>query len=464
MAFDDDENPNAVDASPSAVTGGSAGTEDALDDDAPDYKLFMSMFDKHGVSSKAIRKGEKDFESHGTRAQDSALEASRKVMEDVLGYTRIHREESWTRGWYFPDWWVDADDTAESEAMRLKDRVVVMEHERGSWQKDIGRAVSSKVNRAGAGRLWLLPEEALYLVERGTADLWWTSRPLEELLPATSDGGNRSIFGPDDFDAGLPLSLEAAYSLFIGVHGERGKVSLPQYHVYSHLKRSGFHILRAPSDARSSSPQVASSTTQSLWQWLFSFVTWESQPKQKPFGPLVQPGLYRAYRPIYQQLALLPRHQPRSMPVTSQSPEDPFRVFYHVWKTGGTPFSKKISPPPDFRIAVTDTNDSFVPTLEQIDALLQSTPLDPPNEAWKGPGRMYNRLKHGQRNVLVAIVDRGLVNFMRFGDGGFGEEKIFERFDSKAGQRGGKKGGRGGGRGRGRGRGRGGRGGRGRGG
>ncbi|KAF7542654.1 hypothetical protein G7Z17_g11396 [Cylindrodendrum hubeiense] len=442
MAFDDDDNPNATGALP-ATNPGAAAPDDA-DEDTPDYKLFLSMFDKTGVSSKAIRKGEKDFESHGTRAQDNLLEASRNVMDNVLSYTRIHREEAWVRGWCFPDWWADLEEAGEQEGLWLRDRVVVMEHERGNWQKDIGRAVPAKVERAGAGRLWLLPEEAIYLVERGTVDLWWPNRQLEELLPKAEAAGD----------------LEAAYSLFIGHDGESGKISLPKYHVFSHLKRAGFHVLRAPLEPQSIPPTPPAKT---LWEWLFSFVSQDARPRQQPSGPLVQPGLYRAYRPIYQQLAILPRHKPLPTPAEVHSPEEPFRIFFHVWKTGGVPFSKKNPPPPDFRIAVVDAGDSCVPSLEQIEALLESTPYDPPNKpAWQGPGRMYQRLKHGHRNVLVAIVDRGLVNFMRFGEGAFGEERLFERFDNR-GARGGKKGGRGGGRGRGRGRGRGGRG-RGRGG
>ncbi|KAF4981220.1 hypothetical protein FZEAL_2950, partial [Fusarium zealandicum] len=422
MAFDDDDNPTAI-AAP--VNGANAATEDA-DDDAPDYKLFLSMFDKTGVSSKAIRKGEKDFESHGTRAQDNLLEASRKVMDNVLGYTRIHREEAWVRGWVFQDWWAESDQAGEQEGLWLRDRVVMIEHERGSWQKDIGRAVPGKIERLGTGRLWLLPEEAIFLVERGTVDLWWPNRQLEELLPS-AEGTPRTDMGPNDYDAGLPLSLEAAYSLFIGQQGERGKITLPQYQVFSHLKRAGFYVLRAPPY------EALSSTTPSktLWQWMFSFFssdapTKQQQQQQQPFGPLVQPGLYRAYRPIYDQLALLPRHKPLPTPPSIHPPQEPYRVFFHVWKSGGAPFSKKNPPPPDFRIAVVDAGETCVPTLEEIEALLESTPYSPPSEAWKGPGRMYQRLKHGHRNVLVAIVDRGLVNFMRFGEGAFGEERLFE--------------------------------------
>ncbi|KAF4980051.1 hypothetical protein FDECE_17956, partial [Fusarium decemcellulare] len=349
MAFDDDDNPHAQ-AAP--VNGANAATEDA-DDDAPDYKLFLSMFDKSGVSSKAIRKGEKDFESHGTRAQDNLLEASRKVLDNVLGYTRIHREEAWVRGWCFPDWWAETDQAGEQEGLLLRDRVVMIEHERGSWQKDIGRAVPGKVERLGTGRLWLLPEEALYLVERGTLDLWWPNLQLEELLPSP-DGTSRTDMGPNDYDVGMPLSLEAAYSLFISQESERGKITLPQYQVFSHLKRAGFYVLRAPPyEAPSSSPP-----SKTIWQWLFSFFDSGAQSRQKPSGPLVQPGLYRAYRPIYDQLALLPRHKPLPTPPTIHPPQEPYRVFFHVWKSGGTPFSKKNPPPPDFRIAVVDAGET----------------------------------------------------------------------------------------------------------
>ncbi|KOS22081.1 putative tRNA-splicing endonuclease subunit tsp-5 [Escovopsis weberi] len=558
MPFDDDDTP--LFAGPAPATrdnedeggrgggGGVAAAEEAMmedDIDMPDYKLFAAMFEKKGVSSKAIRKGEKDFEEHGTQAQEGTLEASRRALEDVLSYTRIHKPDSWTRGWLLPNFWDDDDSggggdgedakpasssasssTSTSAAaaaaaapaatpdpgLRLRDRVVVVEHERGGWMRDIGRVVPGGKDRLGVGRLWLLPEEALYLVERGTLDLWWPSLEFEELIPPAGAGaaataaaaatpnatGNathgagagagagaaRQGFGPDDYAAGTPLSLEAAYSLLIGFEGERGKTTLPRYQVYAHLKRAGFNILRAPPPApetetgpqRDEAGGMTLSWGTSLWRWLFSYVglgdkqqqqQQQQAPHARPCGPLVAPGLYRAYRPIYQQLAILPRHKPLPAPGghhhhhhQEQQQQDPFKVHFHVWKPAGG-FSKRSPPQPDFRIAVADTSDSFVPTLEQVTALLASTPHDPAPEAWQGPGRLYQRLKHGHRNVLVAVVDRGLVNYMRFGEGAFGEEELFGRFDVRGGGRGGrggKKGGRGRGRG-GRGRGRGGRGG-----
>lgn len=453
MPFDDDDNP-AVEASTLQTDPDAARTaDDALEDEIPDYKLFASMFNKKGVSSKTIRKGEKDFESHGTRVQGTALETSRQALEEVLNYTRIHRQENWLRAWYFPDWWTSQRPDSTHDDALLHERVVVMEQERGNWMRDIGRAISGNKDQLGVGRLWLLPEEALYLIERGTIDIWWPDKDFEELLPKVIDNGpTRNQFGPDDYDAGVPLSLEAAYCFLTGYEGERGKTTLPKFQVYSHLKRAGFYIMRAPTTP---TPQqdTSSQPSQSLWQWLFSFISRDKTPQHKPFGPLIAPGIYRAYHPIYQQLAVLPRHKPSIQP-QHHPVQEPFRIHFHVWKPGGAPFSKKNPPPPDFRIAVADTADSELPTLEQIEALLESTPMDLPNPAWQGPGKLYQRLKHGHRNVLVAVVDRGLVNFMRFGEAAFGEEPLFERFDNRSGGRGGKRGGR---RGRGRGRGRGGR-------
>ncbi|RCI11391.1 hypothetical protein L249_7129 [Ophiocordyceps polyrhachis-furcata BCC 54312] len=463
MAFDDDE------ATPASNIAVMEDDDAAAEDGLPDYQLFASMLNKKNVSSKSIRKGEKDFESHGTRSQEDTLEASRQALENVLAYTRTHRPDSWVRGWYFPDWWSDKSSDDGRDPF-LRHRVVVVEHERGGWMKDIGRtATGTNRDEPGIGRLWLLPEEALYLVERGTLDLWWPDLPLSELLPNDKQAAveARERFVIDNFDVGLPLTLEAAYALLVGYDDEPGRTSLPKFQVYSHLKRAGFRILRAPSAQAlpaTTTDVCARPTPPSLWQWLVSLFgrNADARPKLRTVGPLVTPGLYRTYTDIYRQLELVPRHRPNAAMQEQQQqqqqhgtpPQEPFRVHFHVWKSGGLPFSKKKPPPPDFRIAVTDTAGSGLPTLSQLDALFGSVPPDRPGENMQGPGRLYQRIRHGYRNVIVAVVDWGLVNFMRFGEAAFGEEKLFERFDGRGqNSRGGRRGGRGGGRGRGRGRG-----------
>lgn len=39
---------------------------------------------------------------------------------------------------------------------------------------------------------------------------------------------------------------------------------------------------------------------------------------------------------------------------------------------------------------------------------------------------LYMRLRHGYRNVILAVVDQGVVSFLRVGDAAFGREKIYK--------------------------------------
>ncbi|KAI0428157.1 tRNA-splicing endonuclease subunit sen54 N-term-domain-containing protein [Xylaria sp. FL1042] len=488
MPFDDE------DPTPTSLN---AASDDALfdaedGDQAQDFRLFTSLLagpgKKSQASGKAIRRGEKDFESHGTRAQESVLESSRSAMHEVLSYTRQHQPRNALRGWYFPDRWAhmppeseslaDAATTTQSDGGRTtskgrdtvqglfaRERVVALEADKSTMMTSMGRVVTT-AEKLSPGRLktWLLPEEALFLVERGTLDLWWPVRGIEDIL-ASDDGPEPWQMNSEkleDYDLGFPLSLQAAYALFIGRDGERGKISLEKYQVYANLRRTGYRVLRAiPLPLNPSLSQ----TPRPLWQWLISLLVKVSNPftlrsGSTGYGPLVRPGLYRSYRPIFEQLALIQRHKPA--PITASEapqPEDPFKIHFHVWKSAA-PFMKTKPLRPDFRMAVVDARDSSVPTLEQLDALLLSTPWDPPenDEGKQGVGVVYKRLKHGWRNAILAVVDRGLISYMRFGEMAFGEELLYEnttmRPKAKRGRGAGR--GRGGGRGRGRGRGRGG--------
>ncbi|KAJ1338647.1 tRNA-splicing endonuclease subunit Sen54 [Microdochium nivale] len=472
-------------------------------------------------SKKTLRRGEKDFESHGTRAQVNVLEDSREAMGHVLGYTRTHKapgHKDYLRGWYYPEWWAEAGDvqkrmtsaaaaagaktntaTAETLAgsagdgdtsgMFSTDRVVVLESDGGSTLfRSTGRVFRGLDRDTPArSKMWLLPEEALYLVERGDLDLWWPYRPLSDMFPPeslltvpTAAGSGeqqqqqQSIpdvlgAGTADYELGMPLSLQAAYSLFIGADGERGKVSLEKYQVYTNLRRTGYTVLRATPIPLPPKPPPMTHT--SVWQWLFSLVPSPSSSPERPHlsdGPLVKPGLYRSYRPIFEQQVIIQRHKPvyetaeffsgssTLAPHPSPPPQDPFRIHYHVWKASGT-FTKARPPPPDFQIAVADTRTSSVPTLEELTALLGSTPWRPPptppqSSARNGNGsgggmnvgHMYKRLKHGWRNAIVAVVDRGMISYVRLTEMAFGEELLYAGFDDKNKRGGGKRGGRGG--------------------
>lgn len=451
MPFDDDDTPTA--APVVSAAGGAApeelpSTEEALEEEAQDFRLFASMLKKKAVSAQTIRKGEKDFESHGTKQQENALEQSRRAMEDVLGYTRVYTSGNWLRAWYFPDHFVglpeeeeeegagavDGDEKDRRRAVNARERVVVVDGDLGVVSKTHGRVVTGQAKDAVAkDKTWLLPEEALFLIERGSLDLWWPVRGLDVIFPPAGPEKTQGSEGEDDeYDLGLPLSLQAAYSLLIGSEGERGKITLQKFQVYSNLKRLGYKVLRAPAPSAEPSSGHAERAT-SVWQWLFSLIP-TSTSRPPAYGSLVRPGLYRSYRPIYEQLHLIPRHNPSSQPSSPWPTQDPFQIHFHVWKSSTT-FSKTRPPHPDFYLSIVDAQESSVPTLEEMAALIDSSPFAPPKEEWKGPGRLYARLKNGHRNVILAVVDHGVVNYLRLAEAAFAEEELFPRFDWKQGPR-----------------------------
>lgn len=130
-----------------------------------------------------------------------------------------------------------------------------------------------------AGRLYLLPEEALYLVERGNLDLRWPAGHY------------------DESSEGMPFSLQSAYAVLIGKLG----LTLERHTVYTGLKRSGYIVQRAPgwhledvlySEVATIEAPIPGGT--GVFSWLYGLLS-ASRESRSQFGPLVGPGLYRSY-------------------------------------------------------------------------------------------------------------------------------------------------------------------------
>lgn len=300
------------------------------------------------------------------------------------------------------------------------------------------------------GKEWLLPEEALFLLERGTLDCRW---------PVNREAGDENVYKIED---GAPMSLQAAYAAFIGFEGGvGGKLTLEMYNVYAGLKRSGYVVFRTGSWDDDRGPIIAAESTvegqgkptaniftrffTEIWRRI-SQPTHIMTPEALAFGPLVKPGLYRSYKDIYRLLQTIPTHDRVSPPsfTLPSSRDNPFRVHFDVYRTTAR-FRKSARGVPDFRICVIDARSTSIPTGAQLNDLMAQVPEDTPKES----EQPYQKLKHGHRNVILAVVDNGIPSYIRVADSPFQDVKIYER----AGPRG--KGGRGrGGRGRGRGRGR----------
>jgi len=429
------------------------------DDETQDFRILAALTSKSGQLPK---RGEKDFEPHGTKHQDGILAASRQAMHDVLDYTRIHTSKQDTRAFYYGEEGIPRDEIIP-EKWRLgldKDHTVVVESSKGPHFRTMGKMATGQKNPA----LWLLPEEALFLVERGSMDLWWPGQRSFTGISMDSKQVAVANEETEDFDEGIPMSLQEAYAMLIGRDGERGKVSLERYTVYANLKRNGYVVFRAPdwdpdyleTSHHHSVLKAAEESQRGLFTWLFGHFFAEKCIEHSAHGPLVKPGMYRSYNKIYQQIAIIPRHKPSPNPKFLASPGDPYRLAFHLWKPTRIPTFAKSNPGlPDFRVAVIDARSTPIPTLTQVSSLLESTPWNPPQSQLEGPGigKFYQRLKHGWRNVILAVIDQGVISYSELCEGAFGEEQLFENFDR--GNIGNSKRGGGAGRGRGKGRGRG---------
>ncbi|EAT85856.2 hypothetical protein SNOG_07205 [Parastagonospora nodorum SN15] len=387
---------------------------DATDNDAMEEDQDFCSFDKlvahHDVASLTLpKRGEKDFESHSTNQQLDKLEASRQAMHGVLSWQRSHTQKNHVLAMYEPESNMAVVDKVKSQHFQT-------------------------IGQSRAGKEWLLPEEALFLIERGTLDCRW---------PVKREDGDETIYKIED---GAPMSLQAAYAAFIGFEGGvGGKLTLEMYNVYAGLKRSGYVVFRTGTwnehrgdivPAPAASPDQDTKTQPTIFTRFFT--------DQYALGPLIKPGLYRSYADIYRLLHLIPSHD-RSLPPSFTLPpssSNPFRLHFDVYRTTSK-FRKSARPPPDFRICVVDARSTTLPTGAQIADLLAQVPEHKP-----APGeQLYKKLKQGSRNVVLAVVDAGIPSYIRLADVEFSAERVFEReCEGCEGER--AVGGRGGGRGR----------------
>ncbi|KAF2495979.1 tRNA splicing endonuclease-like protein subunit [Lophium mytilinum] len=410
MADEDEDMPQ--------LSGGGAGDID-LSDETQDFR-FLSTLSITGTDLPKIpKRGEKDFEPHATARQTDTLAASRAAMHTALSIPRIHAPKNHMVAIYEPSSNMASVEKAKSQHFQT-------------------------IGRFANGKEWLLPEETLFMLERGSLDVRWPVKEGEEGL-------------------GVPMSLQGAYAAFIGMEGGvGGRLTLEMYNVYAGLKRAGYIVLRtgtwhdAKVELNLSKVGHAKEKAQErywglglfgeLWKRLFRLQRSDSLERFK-LGPLVTPGLYRNWTDIYKLLEVIPRHD-RTAPPKFMLPDDisnPFRITFDVYKPVSQ-FRKSKPGPPDYRIAVINARETAVPTMVELNDLLATTPYDLPNPSTQ----MYQKLKYGSRNIILAVVDNGIPSYIRIADAPFEDEKLYERIGRG---RGGKRGGfRGRGRGRGRGR------------
>ena len=258
-------------------------------------------------STTLPRRGEKDFEPNPTEFQADVLSASRQAMHNALAHSRLHRPKTQVIGVYAPDGPASVIHRTTSGAAQSDNQVggrkphgrgiavsldacVYVPAPKGPYFKTMGQADSQN-------RVWLLPEEALYLLERGTLDFRW---PCSSVGEAQGDKDGEA----DEFS--IPMSLQAAYTCFLG----RGGLTLERYSVFTGLKRLGYTVLRAPgwdddampknpneSDQKHAypSPQRRGAGLSGILSSLFNWIRDPLSTASMVAGPVVGCGIHRNY-------------------------------------------------------------------------------------------------------------------------------------------------------------------------
>ncbi|EEH48929.2 uncharacterized protein PADG_05008 [Paracoccidioides brasiliensis Pb18] len=454
-----------------------------LSDETQDFRFLnsLSLLPDPSQPASLPRRGEKDFEPNPTLRQADVLAASRDAMHNALAYPRLHNPKTRVVGIYCPTGLLrparnptgggsraDKDNSSDENVAKEGKDVGVEESKEKKKDKErdteryapprkkpppphgIGNGTCvcvpsprgqhfRTVGRSDHwNRVWLLPEEALYLLERGSLDIRWPA-PAGEHEHAGEGRGNRRDEEVEDVDGGIPMSLQGAYACLIG----RGGLTLERYIVYAGLRRGGYTVIRAPSWDDGPVEQALSSTTSgieththpeerggggliNLLSRFFNSIYKSIPTGCLAHGPVIGLGIHRNYHDIYRALSIIPTHNP-THPDPPQPPQTnpPYRLAYHIYKPS-TPFRKSTPGTPDFRLAVINSRTNpTLPSLQDLSALLESTPLDPPRGG-KMERLMYMRLRHGWRNVILAVVDQGVVSFLRVADAGFVGVRIYE--------------------------------------
>jgi tRNA-splicing endonuclease subunit Sen54 len=129
---------------------------------------------------------------------------------------------------------------------------------------------------------------------------------------------------------------------------------------------------------------------------------------------MLSEGRYRIWEDIYDRLLI----SPKPLPIYANAEDPYFSIWFHVWKP--TPNFKKSNPgPPDFYISIVSTKSTTLPSVNQIESIFRNLP-----ETDTSQKLLYQSLKEGKKSFVLAIVDFGVISYMRFADSVFPNHRL----------------------------------------
>lgn len=296
----------------------------------------ISTQDWRFLDSKVLKRGEKDHAPDGTDLQQTYLDQSRQAMYTALSNPVSIASKSL----------IEADWNPARYAARIRKL-------KGNFFQSMGWAEREQ--------MYFLPEEIIYLVQRGSLRLYSNNKLLTEQ-------GVTALC--------LPL------------------IGIEKLQVYTHFKRLGFIVRRDIYSEKSQvdylppkyTPSVATSVAWAIAGRLFNKLAW-------------QPA-YPSYNSIFRDL------RTSQIGFSRYNPKFADKFDFLVWKPGSA-FRKSAPPPADYKIRVKSA-DIPVPSASEMhsDFTLTSVNLSTKQN-------LVQRMREGYRSFIYAVVDNGIVSFIR---------------------------------------------------
>ncbi|CAG7855090.1 SubName: Full=Related to tRNA-splicing endonuclease {ECO:0000313/EMBL:CCA70308.1} [Serendipita indica DSM 11827] len=407
-------------------TGNATGEQNADSGEEDQMLDWSKLAPKPSKASRALpKRGEKAFEpiAAGPSAyQKHTLEKAREAMYTALSAQREIQTKRLSQAIWIPSLY---------RAHVVDSRGVVFV------------SLGSYVRRPETPhkRLELLPEEILYMVERGSMLCWKESAALAASTYEKDGDDQIQLIGE-------PMSAQQCFTEMLG----KGRVSMEQYQVYAYLKRFGYTVRRAQPLPESEYVVFQHPLQKvSLWQrislrisTLLALISrFLSGDWWTRFHPGIMSSLHKDahYPSIFNRL----RIRPHPGPVHQVTKTSPYQVFFHVWKPE-TAWNRTQPTRPDFEIVVVNARTTSFPTIFDLTALYDELPTVPPllNNApirrhatqrwsfgvfsslrsylWPTVDKRVNvfgTLKAGKNTVILAVVDAGTMSMYRFNQGCF---------------------------------------------
>ncbi|CAI5111906.1 CRE_HP_G0129550.mRNA.1.CDS.1 [Saccharomyces cerevisiae] len=421
-----------------------------------DWSQLASLVSKNAALSLPKR-GEKDYEPDGTNLQDLLLYNASKAMFDTISDSiRGTTVKSEVRGYYVPH----------------KHRAVLLKP-KGSFMQTMGRADST-------GELWLDFHEFVYLAERGTILPYYR---LEAGSNKSSKHETEILLSMEDLYS-LFSSQQEMDQYFVFAHLKRLGFILKPSNQEAAVKTSFFPLKKQRSNLQAITWRLLSLfkiQELSLFSGFF-YSKWNFFFRKYTTSPQLYQGLNRLVRSVAvpkNKKELLDAQSDREFQKVKDIP-----LTFKVWKPHSN-FKKRDPGLPDFQVFVYNKNDDLqhFPTYKELRSMFSSLDYkfeflseieddddwetnsyveDIPRKEYihkrsaksqteksessmkasfkkktaqsstKKKRKAYpphiqqnRRLKTGYRSFIIAIMDNGLISFVKMSEADFGSESVW---------------------------------------